>query len=322
MDLEGLGLASSDLREARARVARHARVTPLLPADALSDRLGRPIFLKAENLQVGGAFKIRGAANFIARLDEAARARGVITYSSGNHGIAVSLAARRAGVPAVVVMPGTAPAVKLARVRALGAEVHQVGPSSLDRKARAEVLQRERGLAMVPPFDHAWIVAGQATCGVEILEQCPDVGTILVPVGGGGLAAGIALACRHHRAAARVVGVEPEGAAKMSASLRAGEPVTLASTASIADGLLPARPGDLTFTVIRNAVSEVVTVADSAIREAALLLLKDEHLLVEWSGSVGVAALLAEAVRPAGGPVVVVLSGGNADPAAITDQAT
>jgi threonine dehydratase len=317
VDLEGPGLTSSDLREARARVARHARVTPLLPADSLSGRLGLPVFLKAENLQVGGAFKTRGAAHFITRLDEAARARGVITYSSGNHGIAVSLAARRAGVPAVVVMPETAPAVKLARVRALGAEVHQVGPSSLERKAKAEAIQKERGLAMVPPFDHPWIVAGQATCGVEIIEQCPDVATILVPVGGGGLVSGVALACRHHRPAARVVGVEPEGAAKMSASLRAGEPVTLPATASIADGLLPARPGDLTFAIVRDMVAEVVTVPDGAIREAALLLLREERLLVEWSGAVGVAALLAGKVRTGGGPVVVVLSGGNCDPAAI-----
>lgn len=321
MDLAALGLAAEDLRAARRLVAAHTRVTPLLPSDILSERLGRPVLLKAENLQMGGAFKARGATHFIARLSESDRARGVLTYSSGNHGIAVALAARRAGVPAVVVMPGGAPAVKLDKVRSLGAEVHLAGPSSLDRKTRAEAIQKERGLTMVPPFDHPWIVAGQATCGLEILEQCPEAGTILVPVGGGGLVAGIAVACRHHRPATRVMGVEPAGAPKMSASLRAGEPVTLPSTASIADGLLPSRPGDLTWTIVREAVAEVVTVPDEAIREAALLLLKQEHLLVEWSGAVGVAALLSGAVRPGDGPVVAVLSGGNADPAAILGPA-
>jgi threonine dehydratase len=317
MDLERPGLGEADLREARARVAAHARVTPLLPSDGLAARFGGAVLLKAENLQVGGAFKARGAANYLARLSAAERARGVITYSSGNHGIAVALAARRCGAPVVVVMPATAPAVKLARVRALGAEVHQAGSSSLERRARAEEIRKERGLVMVPPFDHPWIVAGQASCGAEILEQCPETATVLVPVGGGGLIAGIALACRQRRSAARVIGVEPEGAAGMAASLRAGEPVTLAATASIADGLLPARPGDLTFAIVRDLAAGVVTVPDAAIREAAGLLLRDDHLLVEWSGAAGVAALLAGAVRPAGGPLVAVLSGGNVDPLAI-----
>jgi threonine dehydratase len=175
---------------------------------------------------------MRGATHFVSRLDPRDRARGVITYSSGNHAIAVATAAHRAGAPAVVVMPETAPAVKLERVRALGAEVHLVGPRSLDRKARAEEIQKERGLVMVPPFDHSWIIAGQATCGSEILEDWPEVGAILVPVGGGGLAAGIALACRHHMPGVRVFGVEPEGAAKMSSSLLAGEPVTLPEVGS------------------------------------------------------------------------------------------
>jgi threonine dehydratase len=311
------GLDPSDLREARLRVARGARVTPLLQSESLSERAGRRIYLKCENLQLGGAFKMRGATNFIARLDESDRARGVITYSSGNHGIAVSLAARGAGIPAVVVMPRTAPAVKLDRVRSLGAEVHLVGPTSLDRKAAAEAIQRERGLAMVPPFDHPWIVAGQSSCGLEILEQCPDVAAVLVPVGGGGLIAGIALACAYHRAGIRVIGVEPEGAAKMSASLRAGAPVTLPEVRSIADGLLPSRPGDLTYAIARQFVSDIVTVREEAIREAAAHLLKVDHLLVEWSGAVGVAAILSGASVPPGGPVAVVLSGGNGDPMAI-----
>jgi threonine dehydratase len=310
-------LNPADLRAARARVAKGARVTPLLPSEHLSERLGRPIALKCENLQAGGAFKIRGATNFLARALEADPPRGVVTYSSGNHAIAVALAARRAGLPAVVVMPETAPEAKLGRVRGLGAEVHLAGRTSVDRQERAEAIGRERGLLMMPPFDHPWIVAGQSTCGVEILEQMPDVETVLVPVGGGGLVAGIALACGYHRAGIRVIGVEPAGAAKMSTSLRAGAPVALASAESIADGLLPVRPGDLTFSVVSRFVQEIVTVDEEAIRRGAALLLRTEHLLVEWSGAVGVAALLSDRVPAGSGRTVVVLSGGNADPAAI-----
>lgn len=317
MSSEFRDLTPADLRAARARAAKGARLTPLLPSDALSDRLGHQVALKCENLQAGGAFKIRGATNFLALAIEAGRPRGVVTYSSGNHAIATALAARRAGVPAVVVMPETAPAVKLERVRALGAEVHLAGRTSTERFERAEALRAERGLMMMPPFEHPWIVAGQASCGIEILEQLPEVQSILVPVGGGGLLAGVALACGYHRAAIKVIGVEPAGAAKMSASLRAGAPVTLEGVESIADGLLPVRPGDLTFSIARRFVSDVVTVDDAAIREAAAWLLRTEHLLVEWSGAVGVAALLSGACRPGGPATAVVLSGGNIDPAAI-----
>jgi threonine dehydratase len=321
IDFDARGLGAADLREARERVGRLVRRTPLIPSDALSERCGRPVLLKCENLQVGGAFKARGASHFLARLDAGERARGVITYSSGNHAIAVATAARRAGVPAVVVMPRTAPAVKVERVKTLGAELHLAGATSLERKEKAEEMQRDRGLAMVPPFDHHWIIAGQATCGAEILEDWPEAGAILVPVGGGGLAAGIAVTCRHHRPAVRVYGVEPEGAAKMAASLGAGEPVTLASVASIADGLLPSRPGDLTFAVARDCLAGVITVGEAAIREAAEFLLRRDHLLVEFSGAVGVAALLSRADLPADLPVVVVLSGGNVDPLAVAGPA-
>jgi threonine dehydratase len=320
IDLEKEGLGPSELREARPRVAKNARVTPLLVSESLSERFAQRVALKCENLQAGGAFKMRGATNFIARLSPSDRERGVLTYSSGNHGIAVALAARRAGAKAVVVMPETAPVLKLERVRSLGAEVHRAGTTSLERKERAEALQRERGLTMVPPFDHPWIIAGQSTCGVEILEQMPDAGTVLVPVGGGGLVSGIALACAYHRAGIRVIGVEPEGAAKMSTSLRAGSPTTLPSVRSIADGLLPSRPGDLTFAVCRAFVSDVVTVSDQAIREAAAFLLKTEHLLVEWSGAVGVAALLSGTARTFDAPTAVVLSGGNADPSHLLEE--
>ena len=313
------GLGPDELRAARPRVARGARVTPLLPSDLLSGRVGYPVALKCENLQAGGAFKIRGATNFVACVDAEARSRGLITYSSGNHAIAMSLAAKRASVPAVVVMPETAPAIKRERVRDLGAEIHLCGTTSIERHERALALAAERGLTMVPPFDHPFIVAGQSTCGVEILEQMPEAVTVVVPVGGGGLLAGIALACAYHRRGVRVIGVEPKGAPKMSSSLAAHTPVTLPSVASIADGLLPSRPGDLTFAVAQRYVHEVVTVEEDAIADAARRLLIEERLLVEWSGAVGVAALLSGALRLPGGPVAVVLSGGNVDPARLLE---
>lgn len=320
MNFEMDGLGPAELGAAGPRVAGTARRTPLLKSALLSERTGLEVALKCENLQLGGAFKIRGATNFVQQLPDDERRRGLITYSSGNHGIAVALAGRRAGVPAVVVMPRTAPPVKLERVRSLGAELHLAGTTSLERKARAEALRDERGLVVVPPFDHPWIIAGQSTCGAEILEQAPDVRTVLVPVGGGGLLAGIALACGFRRAGIRVIGVEPEGAAKMSSSLRAGEPVTLPSVGSIADGLLPSRPGDLTFSVAVRYVDEVVTVSDEAIAGAAAILLQAEHLLVEWSGAAAVAALLSGRVPHTGVPTVAVLSGGNVDPAAIIER--
>lgn len=321
MSFDESQLTVAELRAARSRIAGSTRRTPLLPADSLHELLGHPVALKCENLQVGGAFKARGAANFVARLPETERRRGLITYSSGNHGIAVALAARHAGVPAIVVMPETAPPVKVARVKALGAELHLAGTTSLERRARAETLRDERGLTIVPPFDHPWIIAGQSTCGAEILEQMPEVETVLVPVGGGGLLSGIALACGLQSRGIRVIGVEPEGAAKMSSSLRAGAPVTLPTVGSIADGLLPSRPGDLTFSVAVRFVHEVITVSDDAIAEAAGLLLRTEHLLVEWSGAAAVAALLSGRVAHPRSPTVAVLSGGNVDPAAIIARA-
>ncbi|MEE9291720.1 MAG: threonine/serine dehydratase [Acidobacteriota bacterium] len=312
-------LGPAEIREARARVARIARITPLIPSEALATRLGHPVSFKCENLQIGGAFKIRGASNFLAELDPAVAARGVITYSSGNHAIALSIAARSAGLPVVVVMPDDAPAVKVERARENGAEVHFRGTTSAERKTLAEELQKKRGLTMVPPFDHPAIIAGQASCGVEILEQMPDVGVVLVPVGGGGLLSGIALACGYRRAAIRVIGVEPEGAACMTASLRAGAPVTLSSVGSVADGLLPVRPGDLNFDIVRRFVMDVITVPDEAIREAAGWLLRSEHLLAEWSGATALAALRSGRVRTGGVPTAVVLSGGNIDPRALLE---
>src|SRR5215208_2457322 len=199
-----------DVRAAAVRIRGVAVRTPLLEVG--------PLALKCENLQPMGAFKVRGACNHIAQLPPESRAAGVITYSSGNHGQAVALVAQRFGIPAVVVMPETTPRVKVDGVRRYGAETIFAGTTSLHRRRRAEAEAATRGLTMVPPFDHPWIIAGQGTCGLEVLEQYPQVTTIYVPVGGGGLISGIATAAKHMRSTIRIVGVEPEGAAKMSAS--------------------------------------------------------------------------------------------------------
>jgi threonine dehydratase len=264
-----------------------------------------------------GAFKIRGAYNMIARLDPGERARGVITYSSGNHGNAVAYAARKLGIPAVIVMPTTAPAVKIEGARELGAEVIFEGTTTLHRKARAEREQQARGLVMVPPFDHEWIIEGQGTVGLEILEQLPRVGTVVVQVGGGGLIAGVSAAVKALAPDVRVIGAEPAGAPKLSVSRQAGHPVTLESTSSLADGLLAVRPGELTFRYAQSFVDEVVTVSEAAIVNATMWLFERAHLVVEPSGAVAVAAVFEN--RVAGRePVVAILSGGNVSLEALT----
>src|SRR5215203_2870232 len=278
-----------DIRSAAARIGGTVRRTPLV--DASTGPGETALRLKCENMQVAGAFKIRGAANMLARFGRNELVRGVITYSSGNHAQALACAARLLGVPAVVVMPTTAPLVKVSGTRAFGAEVVFAGTTSAERKSEAERLQRARGLVMVPPFDHPWIIAGQGTVGLEILEDCPDVHEVYVPVGGGGLLAGVAAAVKALRPATRVVGVEPSGAAKMSRSLAAGAPVTLDRTASIADGLLPVRPGDLTFAHARALVDEVITVDEDGLADAVRFLAREAKILVEPSGAAGVAAV-------------------------------
>jgi threonine dehydratase len=261
-------------------------------------------------MQPGGAFKIRGAYNMVAQLTPEQRARGVVTYSSGNHGQAMALAARELGAPAVVVMPTTAPTIKVEGAKAFGAEVIFAGTTSTDRRSRAEQEAEARGLTMVPPFDHEWIIAGQGTLGLEILEQCPEVATILVPVGGGGLLAGVAAAVKQSKPAVRVIGVEPTGAAAMKASLDAGHPVTLPKTESIADGLMPVRPGDLTYAHAREFVDEVITVDDDAIVDAVLWLFTKAKVVAEPSGAATVAAALGRR-EAAAGPTVAIVSGGN-----------
>ena len=291
--------------------------TPLLPAPWLREDAGSEVRLKCEGFQPMGAFKLRGAYTMLARLPEAERARGVITYSSGNHAQAVAFAARAFGVPAVIVMPVNAPGIKVEGTRRLGGEVVQEGTTSEERRALAESIRDQRDMIMIPPFDHPDIIAGQGTVALEVLEDWPGVETILVPIGGGGLISGVAAAAKALKPGIRVVGVEPVGAPSMRRSLDAGEPVTLDRVDSIADGLLPTRVGGLTFAHCRDLVDDVVLVDDAAIRAAAARLLISGKLLAEYSGAATTAAVMAAGA--ARGATVAVVSGANIDPAHVRD---
>jgi threonine dehydratase len=302
-----------EIAAARARIGRLARVTPLLDVSAPARR---PFLLKCENMQPAGAFKIRGALNMVAQLTEEQRRRGVITFSSGNHGQAMALAARELGAPAVVVMPTTAPAIKVDGARAFGAEIILEGTTSADRLARAQAEAAARGLTMVPPFDHEWIIAGQGTAGLEILEQRPDVAAVVAPIGGGGLVAGVAAAIKQSNPAIRVIGVEPVGAAAMKASIEAGQPVTLATVQTVADGLMPVRPGDLTFAHVQAFVDAVITVDDPDSVKAVMWMFREAKVVAEPSGAAAVAAVLSGAVDRAvsierDAAIVAIVSGGN-----------
>lgn len=315
-----------EIKAARDRIRGTARYTPLLevpwPETSKPQNLktSGPLLLKAESLQPMGAFKIRGAFNMIAQLSKESLDRGVITYSSGNHGQAVAMAAQKLGAPAVIVMPTTAPQVKIDGCKSYGAEVIMEGTTSLDRQKRAEAEARGRGLTIVPPFDHKQIIIGQGTMGLEILEQCPEVGTVFVPVGGGGMASGVAAAIKLSKPSVRIVAVEPIGAPKMSKSIEAGQPITLPSSKSIADGLMNLRPGDITFAHIRAFVDEVVTVSEESIAGTVGWLFRNARLVVEPSGAVTTAAVALGLgnVDLTKGPVVAVVSGGNVAPEAFT----
>ena len=288
--------------------------TPLLRIPDLDARCGVPVFLKGEHLQPVGAFKVRGAYTAASRIPAELRARGLITYSSGNHGQAVAWAARRLNTRAVVVMPERAPAVKVEGVRRLGGEVIIAGNSSAERYTKAQQMVEEQGLIMVPPFESLEVIAGQGTCGLEILEQCPEVQTILVPVGGGGLIAGIACATAALKPEVQVIGVEPVGAPKLARALEAGHPVKLDHTDSLADGLLPLSIGTIPFGVLSGIVRQSVLVDEAEIEEGLRFLYRQGGLSVEPSGAVTTAAVLAGRVRLSG-PTVAVVSGGNVDPA-------
>ena len=275
---------------------------------------GWPLFLKCEHLQPSGAFKIRGAFTAIAALAPADRARGVVTSSSGNHGQAVAAVARRFGIPSVIVMPESAPGIKVAGVRNHGGEVIFAGKTrSPQQQTVAEGFVTSRGMTMIPPFDHAGVITGQGTCGLEIMEQAPGARTVLVPVGGGGLLSGVTTAISALRPDIGIIGVEPAGAPKLSAALAADGPVLLEQTASVADGLLTRSIGVLPWSLIHGRVQRAVQVMEAEIGAAVRWLYHHQGLRVEPSGAVAVAAVLAGKIE-SDGPIVAVLSGGNVDP--------
>lgn len=297
------------IEQARARLRDVLIQTPMLPLDPDLTG-GRDVRVKCENLQRTGSFKIRGAFNRIAGLSAEQRARGVIAYSSGNHAQGVACAAALLGVSATVVMPENAVAAKVASTRRYGADVLFAGTDSETRRRRAEELAEERGAALVPPYDHPEIIAGQGTLGLEILEQAPEVDAVFVPIGGGGLVSGVALAIKAIRPEVRVIGVEPAGAADAAASRQAGHIVAIERAETIADGLRALKVGALPFEAIRQWVDDVATVSDVAILAATRLLATRLRVVAEPSGAVALAAALA-----AGGEesAVAVVSGGNID---------
>lgn len=316
------------VREAAARLSGVARRTPLTPGE-LPD--GSRVWLKCESLQHGGAFKVRGAYNFVSRLPDEERAPGLVTYSSGNHAQGVAYAAREFGVEATIVMPEDAPPVKIRGTRRLGGRVVLEGTTTPERRARAEEVAARTGASLVPPFDHPTVIAGQGTVALEALDQLraaaergegaagrPSVW--LVPIGGGGLISGHAAVLAALAPDCRVVGVEPEGAPAMRRSLDAGEPVSLERVETLADGLKPVRPGDLTFRHVRELVDEVVLVDEPSLVEAVRWHF-DRRLVVEPSGAATMAALLSGAVEVGGvgGDVVATVSGGNVDPGLLAD---
>jgi len=302
-----------DVARARQVLRGITRQTPMLHSQVLSEHIGGPVYLKCENLQRTGSFKARGGYVRIAGLTDAERGRGVIAASAGNHAQGVAFAATLLGAKATVVMPEGAPLPKIAATRSYGAEIILHGRTVEDALARARALAREPGSVFIHPFEHPDIVAGQGTVGLEIVEQCPAVRTVAVPVGGGGLAAGLAAAVRGASPAIRVVGAQAEAAAPFPASLAAGHPVTVAPGPTMADGIAVATPGALAVDIMAGLGHRVVTVSEESLSRALLICLERAKQVVEPAGGAGVAALLEhpQAFEP---PVVAVLSGGNIDP--------
>lgn len=307
-------VSMQDIRAARERLHGIITPTPIIPDERLSAELGAQVFLKCEHTQRSGSFKIRGAYNTIVQLTPAERAQGVIAPSAGNHAQGVALAARLLGIPSVIVMPVRAPLTKVTATRRHGAEVVLHGTSFDDAVAHARTLEHERALTYIHAFDNEHIIAGQGTIGLELAEALPEIGLVVVPIGGGGLISGIATALKALRPGVRIVGVQAAGCAPVPASLRAGEPLTAPAAHTIADGIAVKRPGTLTLPIIRDLVDDVVTVDDDEIARAISHLVLNAHQVAEGAGAAGVAALLSGkiGVRP-GETICAPLCGGNID---------
>lgn len=302
-----------DIRQTAIRIRPVAKKTPVLTSRTLNTMTGVEAYLKAEIFQPGGAFKIRGATNFLYSIPETDRARGVVAFSSGNHAQAVAIAARSLGMKATIVMPTDAPASKLAATRAYGADVVLYDRHKENREAIGNKISEETGATLVPPFDHPWIIAGQGTCALEFLEETGELDALVTPLGGGGLLSGCAVIAKALQPGIRVFGVEPEAGNDYWLSRKAGYPVAIASPDTIADGLRTTKPGVHTFPIVQSLVEDVLLVSDDEIRDAMRFLLTRMKMVVEPSGAVGVAALL-HAKLPAGiRRAGVVLSGGNVD---------
>jgi len=303
----------TDVWRAQGVVRPHVYHTQLVPSSTLSALTGATVYLKAENLQRSGAYKIRGATYKLSRLTPDERARGVITASAGNHAQGVAIAATALRVPCTIVMPAAAPLAKVMATQSYGARVVLFGETYNEAYARATTIQEETGATFIHAFDDPDIIAGQGTLGLEILADMPDVEVVVAGIGGGGLISGIATATKALKPRVGIIGVEAQGAASMRAALDAGRIVTLPSIDTIADGIATKSVGTYTFAIVRSLVDDVITVSEEEIVRAVLFLLEDSKLLVEGAGAVGVAALLSGKLDLAGKRVVVVLSGGNID---------
>jgi threonine dehydratase len=307
-----LAIQADDVRAAAERIRPLARRTPVMTSDSFDAAADKRVFFKCENLQRGGAFKIRGASNLILSLPEEALVRGIVTYSSGNHAQAVAIASKHVGAQATIVMPEDAPRSKLEATRAQGAKIVTYNRRTETRETIAAQILQETGATLVPPFDHPMIMAGQGTAALELLEDAGQLDALIAPVGGGGLISGCSTIAKAMNADVRIFGVEPEGANDTFLSLAAGERVTVAPD-TIADGLRSPRPGELTFPVVKRLVERIILVSDDEIRAAVKFLLLQLKILVEPSGAVAAAALLAGKLPDEIRSVGVVLSGGNVD---------
>lgn len=306
-------LSLEEIRQAQERTKAWVHRTPIFSSATFSRIAGNEVYLKAENLQKSGAFKFRGAMNFMLSMSEEERCKGVVTGSSGNHGQALACAAKILGVRAVVVVPEDVSPAKLAAIEGYGAAIERCGHSSTERIARAMEIAELEGMTFVPPFDHPWIMAGQGTAGLEIVEDMPDVDAVLVPCGGCGLISGVATALKESLKGVKVFGVEPEGSNSTYLSFKAGHIVELTDINTIADGLRTANPGKITFPVVQKYVDDILLVSEEEIKNAVVLLLERAKLLVEPSGAVPVAALLYGKVPLKNKKAVALMSGGNVD---------
>jgi threonine dehydratase len=300
-----------DVRDAAERLRGIAHRTPVIRSRTLDERVGAEVFVKAENLQRMGAFKFRGAYNAISQLSPTQLARGIVTYSSGNHAQAVALSARELGSSAVIVMPADTPAAKMDAVRGYSAEIITYDRYTGDREALGRQLAEERGLALIPPYEHPHVIAGQGTATLELLEDAGELDAIVVPIGGGGLIAGSATAAKGVHPGIRVIGVEPEAGDDTKRSLAAGERVRIDIPHTIADGQAAPIPGELTFSINRHLVDDVVLVSDGELRVALRFAVDRLKLVMEPSGASGLAALLAGRLTPAPARIGVIISGGN-----------